>query len=530
MRNTYLFGFATFGHPNDYRQSPFKFDDESIAKSVRIFDLSNAIKIFPSTTLFSVRKEIINGVPGVSYSIYTYAKEMTSTREGTFIGSTILYTNEIGEENITIGKLNEFHSILVRENTSNTILKVNHSKDFSHSKDFLSDFEKIEFHLKPIIDLSNYSSTNKNIVIFSRIDPNTLTTHFKESLILLNKFDNVFFSDSRDIIEYCRNRNIYIVTDEKGFEKEIENVKYENQQKVINYTTDIEKEILRLENDKNKTLNDFRQQIEQNEKIHQENESKIKESKNDLEKVNQFYNDFSSKIKDLANQLKTGRKLDDAKLIYNENKRLFINGVSQLKKPIFINKIPKANAKTSLRIEQKFPEYQSSQPSIRSSREENEEKVEKVEYRINLYKVATFALLLLLICTWIYFLFFVKKNEQKIIQDPEQEITAQTTPAVKPQISNVPLEALNPKPNSELSEKDYRIIAKNIQYRTKAEDIVKVIFEKNPTDIANSYKGQEVIYAKQIIELNKTCFEEKDGVFLFAKDTLRHIPSFKKQK
>ena len=38
---------------------------------------------------------------------------------------------------------------------------------------------------------------------------------------------------------------------------------------------------------------------------------------NDLEKINQFYSDFSDKIKDLANQLKSGRKLDDVKLIYN---------------------------------------------------------------------------------------------------------------------------------------------------------------------------------------------------------------------
>lgn len=401
MRNTYLFGFATFGHPNDYRQSPFKFDDESIAKNVRIFDLSNAIKVFPDTTLFSIRKENTNGIPGVSYSIYTYAKEMTSTREGTFIGSSLLYTKEIADENITVGKLNEFHAILVRQNTYNAILKVNHSKDFRHSKEFLSDFEKIEFNLNPIIDLENFSFSNKNLVVFSRIDTNTLTSNFKKSLLLLNKFDNVFFTDNREIIEYCRNRNIYLITDESGFEKEIENIKLENQQKVTKYTSDIENEIQKLEDDRNRTLNDFRQQIEQNEKSHQENENKIRESKNELEKINQFYREFSNKIKDLANQLKSGRKLDDVKLVYNENKKIFINAISQIKKPDFTNKIPKAIAKSSLRTEAQFQyqEYQSAQS--RSTKKD-----EREEYRIDIFKVATLVLFLLLIGTWVYFLFF----------------------------------------------------------------------------------------------------------------------------
>lgn len=525
MRNTYLFGFATFGHPNDYRQSPFKFDDESIAKNVRIFDLSNAIKVFPDTTLFSIRKENINGIPGVSYSIYTYAKEMTSTREGTFIGSSILYTKEIADENITVGKLNEFHNTLVRENTSNAILKVNHSKDFSHSKEFLSDFEKIAFNLSPIIDLENFSFSNKNLVVFSRIDANTLTSNFKKSLLLLNKFDNVFFSDNREIVEYCRNRNIYIITDENGFEKEIETIKLENQQKITNYKSDIEKEIQKLEDDRNRTLNDFRQQIELNEKSHQENENKIRESKNDLEKINQFYSDFSDKIKDLANQLKSGRKLDDVKLIYNENKKIFINAISQLKKPDFTNKIPKAIAKSSLRTEPQFQyqEYQSTQS--RSSKKDKRE-----EYRIDIFKVATLVLFLLLIGTWVYLLFFSSKVEEQSIQVPEQEVSSNTEPAVQQPTPAVPIEELNPKPNAELSENDYRIVAKKIKYTTKAEDVVKIIFDKNPTDIGSKYKGQEALYTKQIIERNKNCFEEKDGFFLFTKDTLKHIPSYKNEK
>ena len=44
--NCYIFAFATFGHPNDFRQTPFKYGNPEIAKQVKVFDLSNAIKIY----------------------------------------------------------------------------------------------------------------------------------------------------------------------------------------------------------------------------------------------------------------------------------------------------------------------------------------------------------------------------------------------------------------------------------------------------------------------------------------------------
>jgi hypothetical protein len=62
----------------------------------------------------------------------------------------------------------------------------------------------------------------------------------------------------------------------------------------------------------------------------------------------------------------------------------------------------------------------------------------------------------------------------------------------------------------------------------KLEDVVKVIFTKNPTEISSFYNGQEAIYSKHLLEFNRQCFEEKEGIYYFAKDTLRQIPSYKK--
>ncbi|MBK9564532.1 MAG: hypothetical protein IPO37_04910 [Saprospiraceae bacterium] len=60
------------------------------------------------------------------------------------------------------------------------------------------------------------------------------------------------------------------------------------------------------------------------------------------------------------------------------------------------------------------------------------------------------------------------------------------------------------------------------------DEVVKLIFNKNPSEIGKIYIGQEAIYTKDLLERNKQCFEEKNGIYYFAKDTLRQIPSYKK--
>jgi hypothetical protein len=91
------------------------------------------------------------------------------------------------------------------------------------------------------------------------------------------------------------------------------------------------------------------------------------------------------------------------------------------------------------------------------------------------------------------------------------------------------IEDLNPKSNSKLNENDYRIVAKSLNPNMKLEDVVKVIFIKNPSEIGNIYSGQEENYSKHLLEQNKKCFEQKDGKNYFSsKDTIRLIPSYKK--
>lgn len=73
-------------------------------------------------------------------------------------------------------------------------------------------------------------------------------------------------------------------------------------------------------------------------------------------------------------------------------------------------------------------------------------------------------------------------------------------------------------------------LPKKIKYNTEVSEVVEIIFKGNPTDIKNNYEGQKEVYSKQLIDKNKDCFEDRNGVSYFVKDTLKHIPSYKPDK
>ena len=520
--NINLIAFGTFGNPNGFRQT-FFIGNRELSKSVKTFDLNtNAIKLFQDAGIYAIRKEYAAGHNIISYSVYSFAKEQNSERSGTFIGSSILFTGKIAEENITIKLLNEFQKVLFDKNVINDVISVNHSDQFSVSKP--SDFDKTEYHLKEIEDLNFIQNSNKVLVVFCETKPDKLQAYFRQSIDLLNVYDTIYFTQSKEVAEFVAQKGIFKliqnVGDKKEFDLEIQTLQAERKRKIEASISDFEKEISRLEEDKNKTLNEFKEQIDRNEQAHQENEKKIRESKNDLEQVKIIYYDFSSKIKDYSNQLRSGRKLDDVKKLCNENKRIFIDSIQQVKRPNFINNISKAKANTGLKNEPQPLTTNGNNWTYEKGRTRREH-----QPKIDIFKVATLALLLLLIGTWSWFLFF--KNEEPNREVVHQEVIEETnsnTNIPNPN-SSLLLTELNPIPQSELNENDYRNVAKKLSKDTKLADVVKVIFDNNPTQIRAIYSGQEELYGKHLIEKNKDCFKEKNGSYFFVKDTLKHIPS-----
>jgi hypothetical protein len=521
MENINLIAFGTFGSPNGFTQTFFL---GKPFKGIKAFDIRGGLKILPNSKVYSIRKESVDGFNILSYSIYTFAQEPTSSRGGSFIGSSILYVDKIAKEHITLAQLNEFHNQLVSKNVENDTISVNHSDKFSVVKP--KDFDKIELHLREIENLNFRQNTDRTLVVFCDINDNNLIQFFEKSIDLLNVYDTIYFTDNQEVAEFVHQKGIFKliqnVGEKRDFDREINNLIEERKRKREQSISEFKREVQKINEDKNQTIQEFKNQIELSVRTHLENERKLKESKEDINKIGQFYDDFLNKTSGLINQLSHNNgKLEEVKQIHNNNKILFKNGISDLKRPNYITSIAKPKPIGNLKTDQQIQKFEDNKEN------KSQEGIDEKKYKINIYKVATLILAFLLIITWVYFLFFKSnsENETQITHSQDQvesHIQEQKTDEIEKN------EDLNPNSNSTLNKNDFRIVAKNINPNMKLDEVVKVIFNKNPTEIGNVYSGQEAIYSKLLLERNKHCFEQKDGIYYFIKDTIKQIPSFKK--
>ena len=493
--NCYIFAFATFGHPNDFRQTPFKYSNPDIAKQIKVFDLSNAIKVFPETTIYSIRKEIIENSKLISYSIYSFAQEQASKRDGTFIGSSIILENKITKEEYVIKCLNEFHHKLTENNVNNGILKVNHSKEFIPISN-LSDFDKIKNPEIEINDL-NFNYNNKSLVVYCDISPIKLVSFFNYSIDLLNVYDTIYFTDSKEVAEFVHQKGIFKliqnVGEKRDFEKEIKFLNDERKRKIEKVISEYESEIKRVIDDKNNSIQLFKTQIEQNERIHIQNSREIEDSKKNINKISQYYDDFINKNKSLVNQLKnsSGAKFEELKQIYFNNTILFKKGLSELNKPNYqIKQITKPKPKSNLNFEQSIHHSNIKQDQTKFNLD-----AETTKYKIDYFKVATLILSLLLITILVVnFL-----NRKQYVE-----------------------------PNSNLTGKDLKRVTNKIKHGQKLDEIVKEIYNLNPNDIQKPYENFEKTYSSLLYLNNNKCFEKIDDVYILKDNNLKIIPSYKK--
>jgi hypothetical protein len=213
------------------------------------------------------------------------------------------------------------------------------------------------------------------------------------------------------------------------------------------------------------------------------------------------------------------RKIEEVKQAHNDNKFQFINSLGELKKtPTYITSISKPKAKSNLNAshpQQNFENFNS---------QKNNEKSSAVG-SINIYKIATFIVTLLLFATWAYIIFLKPNLESETLQDEGQAIIAPLEQLQAPETIKFET-TLNPVPNSELIE--YRNLAKKIPLKKSLQEVVEIIFNNNPIDIKNIYKDQIGEYSNLLLNLNKQCFQELTGDYVFMQDTIRHIPIYKK--
>jgi hypothetical protein len=526
MENIYVFAFATFGHPNDFRQNCFLPEKRQSDIKVKLFDLTNAIKIYPKSTLYSIRKENLNGVNILSYTIYTYAKEKNSERDGTFIGSSLVYTNGIANENVTVEKLINFHTELLKKNVAGERLIVNHSNEFTISKSVTIDFDKISSNLKKPQEPSNYNSSNNNVVVYSLIDSNTLQQNFKKALELLNNYDTIFFTDSEEIAKFTVSKRLYKFLDENNneFTNAIQSVRDEKKRQLEIIVNSFQKEIVELTEKRQETIREFIKSVEENKKLHRENGIKIAEYEKQAEKIVKQYTEYESKIKEAINLINLNKNIDEVKAFYDVNKREFINYLNQNIKPTYINSLSNIQVKTNLRSNNQNIYGISQQSSNLRSKNE----VVRKNRSLNFFMILSFIFFIFWLATLSFFLCFndslpkqelIENNES--IQGIEDEAEFQN--------QNIEIR-LKPKPNSQLNSSEVKNIAKYIKSNMPVEEVVKVIFEQNPIDIKKYYENNIDLYSMELVRINKRCFEEKENKFYFIRDTINNIPAINENK
>lgn len=516
-KNINLIAFGTFGNPNGFRQT-FFIGNKELSDKVKTFDLNtNAIKLLPNTKIFAIRKENINGLNSISYSLYNYAKEQNSDRSGTFIGSSILYVNEIAEENISISLLNDFNENLLNKNVVNDTIAVSHSDNLDVSKP--KDFDKANYHLKKIEEINFNQFSNKNLVVYSEIRFEKLKVLFSNSLDLLNIYDTIYFTDSNEVAEYVHQKGMFKLLQVTGFEQEIESLHIERKQKIENSITNFSSEKLKLEEDKRSLISDLKFQIQSSELLHAENQRNIDESKKNIHKIEAYHQQFSQKIDDYTNQLKSGAKLNQVIELYNENKRIFVSSINEVKQPNFTKKIQVTKSNSNLQTERR-PSVSNTQ-WVGNDGDFTYNRIEKQKPKFDLFEILTAVFAFLWIVTSIYFIWFNKEEAPPVTVERQKEKTE-----ISPTISEpIKIKTLNPEPNSRLNINDLNIINKQKVKNKSSNEIVEIIFQKNPTDIANYYFGQKDLYIKRLIETNLDCFQNN----ICIKEDLKDIPSYKKQ-
>lgn len=522
MKNINVFGYATFGTPNGFTQSCV-YGNKGLEKVLKTFDLkTNAIQLIsPSDRIYSIRKESIQNISIVSYSVYTYAKEKKSDRNGTFIGTSLVLTNEILPENLVLKSLHEIHQKLKNNNVSNNILNVIHSKDFNTQDIFSRDFEKLE-HQTNTFDSLEWENSGKNLVIYiAKFEQNEIQNLFKKSLLILSKYDTVYFIDSKEIAEFVSQKKLFRLIEKSGLDEEIIKLESERKQRILDTISNFKTQRQKLEEEGIKEEESFKKYIDQNKEKHDENRKKIEGAEGNLIKLKKNYQDFLSKLTLLISELESGKKIEDV----NNSFKIFEREFNEEKRKL--GSLASISLLSDTRTQNILSPYLN--PYAESFSYDKSKRNEK-RSNVAILIIVSAILNVLLIGGIIYLYFFNDKNAEKIEATVNSPV-AEDHEAEKDSI--ITLSKLNPFPNDyakdELAKK---LVMENIKDSTfKIGEVSSVIFNKN-SKIKNVYQYQKTDYINYLLLKNPEAFKIdtiKNDTLLINKSLLNYIPSYSKK-
>lgn len=520
MSNIYLTAFGTFGSPNGFTQSILLTSNQNTNEvKIKDFDLnSNAIELFGDSQLYAIRKEIINNRLAISYATYTYAKEKTSDRRGTFIGSALTFEKEIADENIITSTLNEFHQKLVADNTENQRLKVIHSNEFKVNKP--QNFDKLGYNTRLIPRISATQSKN-TLLVYASTDNNNLRNLFQKSLDLLDKYDSILFTRNKEVAEFVMNRGIFSVIQKGDFDQEIAKIEAERKKRIQDLIAQYQKNIENINSDKEKKINSKMEDIQKNEKKHQENANKINQAKDNLRKIETAYSQNIQEINSIIKHLQTGNLfIDDAKKQFSAINQKLKETLRQYDISLYISNM---SSPTTAQV----PPHQGRKTFEDTWSEDysNNHKFQKDE--IDKKKVLGCIAIISIILLGLSSLYFGSKILKDIVKSFFSSNSSITEQVYVPNTTYHPTEeeenTTSPYDNNNtildfLNENDTKLVNKNLEInKHNINEVVKIIFKENPNDIGLPYQNREQEYSNLLFEQNRESFEIKSS---YTNDTI----------
>lgn len=500
-----LYTFGTFGNPNGYKHS-LSFGAKETINVCNSFDLNtNAIKLYEGNNLFSIKKGVFNNKPSLIFSIYTHALEPNSNREGTFIGCSMICVDVSMEVPRIMKILFEYLTKLKELNTNNSRILVKHSDEFNLPNYRVSDLiNKNPLSKIPKLD----SSTNDSkLLIFCEI--NNLKQLWNDSIFLLNKYSEIFFTQSTDISNYVNQKGLYKIIQHSDNQPqlltELENIKIEKNQ-------NHQQNISNLENRKATALTKIKEiqssltsTLQEKEREKNSINSEINKIQKAEAKLNEVLQNCDSDFNNLVKAFSSKQiMIDQVKNKENLIQNTVQNELQSIKEII-------KNSHTSKRIQehQNRTNHHSKSFSIKTPQIESHD---NRGFGIDIFEIVSIILSILLIGSWVYFLFF---------QDPE--IVYQNPP-------NTNQEAIhNLIPNTYLQPSDLYNVNQRLKKDMNIDTIVSIIFQHNPNDVAKHYNKDINNYKTFLYNNNKNCFLKVNSQIILKEDTLVSIPCYKSQ-
>lgn len=517
MSNISLLAFGTFGSPNGFTQTFFS---GKKIENVKTFDIRASILVYPQSTLYSIRKQSVGGIKTIAYSIYTYAKEPTSAREGSLIGSALLFSGgKIGEENITIKIIDEFHNNLVKKNVQNERILVGHSDQFKVVKP--TDLDKIEFNLKDMDSDFNFLESNKSLFVYCKTSPENLQNYFKKSLDLLSIYDNIFFTENFEIVDYIKRKGSFKIVQQdiqiNDFDQEIINLENERKSKIESKITELEKEKNSSEEKRKTDFLNFDNILKRDEAIQIENKKKLDATRSNKNSVDNLYRNYTSKIDELKKSLLAGKNLNEIANLQRDLKNKFEKELRNFESNATVQSISNVGSR-------KVPSNPNGNETHRRRHYNDDLKENDKNSNLPTYlSLLLNAVLIILILLIIYFPFW--KDETSVL---DNQISQVGDVAVYEQPQNVEKMKLNPIPNDSVGAENLKKVIAEIINDQKIEKITKKIFEQNPKSIGNIYKYQKHDFSLMLFQKNPAAFEIKGSdTIMVHKDSLKSIPSLK---